>query len=239
MSQITLATTPHPDAWLEHSRRPEMKGRRLGILAHTWFKPDQADQMGPIFKTITDIAVEEPTGLALDANVSLQDPLHNMMYEEWEDYDEFFTTQLTRPYRMAFLRWLIPVMAAPISAEFYEVIGQSGGFVSGANAGKGTVVLSAKVKDGAREDVCKLAVAYVEALDAHDRCKGAAAMLSLNDPDHVVVVERWLEAEDVSNDLTALPDRADYATAIADLGQAPTAETFRVHYNPGRFPMPP
>lgn len=238
MGQIPLATTPHPDGWLPHTPRPEMKGKRLGILAHTWFKPDHVDQMGPIFRKITDIAVEELTGLALDANVSLQDPLHNMMYEEWENYDEFFSTQLTRPYRMAFLRWLLPVMSVPISAEFYEVIERSGAFVSGEHAGVGTIVLSAKVPEAKRDEAHHLTSRYACALDAEADCKGATAMHSLNDPDHFVVVERWATSDNVSVDLTALATRAAYADAVSALGAHLTAETFRVYYNPGRFPMP-
>lgn len=236
---IKFATTPHPDGWLEHTPRPELKGKRLGVLAHTWFKPNTVDQMGPIFRTITDIAVEEPTGLALDANVSLQDPLHNMMYEEWEDYDEFFQTQLTRPYRMAFLRWLVPVMAAPISAEFYEVIGQSGAFEAGENAGTGTIVLSAKVNAGDVQSAAQLATDYATQIAQDDKCRAATAMKSLNDPTHFVVVERWADVTDIGTNLCDVPAREAYAAAISKLADREiTAETYAVHYNPGRFPMP-
>lgn len=240
MGHIASATTPHPDGWLAHTPRPELAGKRLGVLAHTWFKPDQVDQMALVFRTITDIAIEEPTGRALDANVSLQDPLHNMMYEEWEDYDEFFTVQLTRPYRMAFLRWLIPVMSAPISAEFYEIIGHSGAFTSGETAGEGTVVLSQKVGESHAGKAQELAAAFVADIGADSACVGASAMRSLNDPNHFVVVERWKTAGDIGINLDDHPIRASYATAMAALtdGQGMTAETYHVYYNPGRFPMP-
>jgi quinol monooxygenase YgiN len=140
---------------------------------------------------------------------------------------------------MAFLRWLLPVMSAPISAEFYEVIAQSGGFVAGEGAGEGTVVLSAKVDAAHQTSAAQLATDYVQTLDADPACKGATAMQSLNDPNHFVVVERWAETDDVAKDLNALPARTAYAAEVVLLGQAPTAETYRVYYNPGQFEMPP
>ncbi|WP_342074933.1 antibiotic biosynthesis monooxygenase [Yoonia sp. SS1-5] len=233
MSQIAFGTTPHPEDWLSHTARPELNGKRLGVLAHTWFKPEKADQLEPIFGTITDIAVEEPTCLVLDANQSLQDPLHNMMYEEWQDYDEFFETQLKRPYRMAFLRWLMPVMSAPIAAEFYEVLHRDGDFGSGS----ATVVLSGKIPNAAADEASRLGATYVKALLTDVSCAGASVIRSLNDPTHFVVVERWRDRAEIGCNLEDHPARKDYVSGMAAMTQSGrlNAETFRVHHNPGRF----
>ncbi|WP_342078642.1 antibiotic biosynthesis monooxygenase [Yoonia sp. SS1-5] len=237
MNAIPLKTTPHPSDWPAHTPRPEMKGKHLGVLAHTWFQPDKVDQMGPVFRTITDIAIEEPTGLALDANVSLQDPLHNMMYEEWEDYDEFFAVQLTRPYRMAFLRWLIPVMSAPISAEFYEIIGRAGRFASGDQGGTGTLVLSIKLDAAVDAKARDQATDYLSTINADPDCCAATAMVSLNDPAHLVVVERWKTADAFAAGPSANATRDAFASGFGP-SSAISAETYQVHYNPGRFEMP-
>jgi quinol monooxygenase YgiN len=233
---IEMTTTPHPDGWLEYMPRPDLECKQLGVLAHTWFKTDTVDQMGPVFRTITDIAVEEPTGIALDANVSLQNPLHNMMYEEWESYDEFFTVQLGRPYRMAFLRWLIPVMAAQISAEFYEIVARAGSF----SKGDGTSVLSMKVDAGSETEAQATCAAYVTQITDEAACLGVTAMRSLNDPLHFVVVERRDDPADLGMNLSDLSARETFAGAISALGgnRNMTAETYRVHYNPERFEMP-
>ncbi|MBT8154677.1 antibiotic biosynthesis monooxygenase [Epibacterium ulvae] len=137
---------------------------------------------------------------------------------------------------MAFLRWLIPVMSKPISAEFYEIIGKSGSF----SKGEGTAALSMKVDAGSEADAQAQCADYVAAITSDAGCLGATAMLSLNDPLHFVVVERWENPADLGLNLSDLPARDAFAGAMSSLGSNRnlTAETYRVHHNPGRFEMP-
>lgn len=58
-----------------------------------------------------------------------------MVYEEFADDAEFFTVQLDRPYRKAFLRWLLPIIAKPISLEFCEVVMGTGDIETGEAGG--------------------------------------------------------------------------------------------------------
>ncbi|MBT8154678.1 twin-arginine translocation signal domain-containing protein [Epibacterium ulvae] len=32
-NMIDLATTPHPDGWLEYTQRPELEGKQLGVMS--------------------------------------------------------------------------------------------------------------------------------------------------------------------------------------------------------------
>ena len=76
-----------------------------------------------------DIVIREPTCRLLKAARSLDDPSHHILYEEWDDYDEFVNVQLNREYRRDFAERMSAFTAAKSSVEIFEVVNEVRGSV--------------------------------------------------------------------------------------------------------------
>lgn len=98
--------------------------RPISVVVKFWAKEGSETEMAEAFKYMIDIVIQEQTCRLLKAHRSASDPLHYILYEEWDDYDEFMNVQLQREYRSEFTQIMDRLRAAPIEVEIFDLVYQ-------------------------------------------------------------------------------------------------------------------
>lgn len=106
-----------------------MNKKSFTIIVHQYAKEGVAEaEIKEAFEYILDIVIKEPTCKLLNLQQSQSDPRQYILYEEWEDYDDFINVQVKRPYRKKFaemqeqLGTEIPAVEAGVWMNFYTSI---------------------------------------------------------------------------------------------------------------------
>ncbi len=91
------------------------------VVVHLWAKEGTEAQVADALKTMTDLIIEEPTCRFVKAVRSVEDPLHYMLYEEWNDRDAYATVQLERAYRRDFSERMAELAIRESHTEIFEL----------------------------------------------------------------------------------------------------------------------
>lgn len=232
----------YPNEWLNYKPIDEMKGKPLGVFAHCFVKNGEQDAIKQAYKKIVDVAIEEETCLVLSASQSLVMPNHNLLYEEWTDYDEFFEVQVKRAYRNAFYKWLDPIRSGSISAEFTNIFYSSGRHpVNIASQNAYVLVQSYQLKPTDYEKARQLLKEHIDAISQDERNIFANAHQSINNPDHFLLYEIWedfsdlIETELHRNSRTNLHQQMN--NAHHDENFKSRTELFQIYYDPDKYDL--
>lgn len=235
-----MKVIPHPESWLQYVPKKEMKNQKLGIFAHCYVKNGEQENIKKAYKKIVDIAIEENTCSVLSASQSLVLPNHNMLYEEWFDYDEFFKIQLKKTYRNAFYRWLDPIRKGPISPEFTRILYSSGEHPTDiAPRNAFALIRRYQIQPNNYDNAYKLLKDYIENIDGNDKRIFVNAHQSLNESNHFLLYEIWLDFNELLkselhfNVKTNLDQQLE-KIAPKDQSQ-PCVETFQIYYDPQKY----
>lgn len=109
----------------QYQPRADLKDKNIAVFASIYPGSDKHQKTLEILKSVVDTVIDESTCRILTVNQSVSNPDHFMLYEEWSDYDEFFTVQLKRNYRQGFAEKLGTVRDKPSTFEFFEIMGES------------------------------------------------------------------------------------------------------------------
>lgn len=178
--------------------RPDLKNKSIAVFASIYPTPDKHQQTKDILKSVVDIVKNESTCISLKVIQSVCNPDHFMLYEEWCDYDEFFTVQLKRDYRQGFSEKLGAVRGKPSTFEFFEILSESGKLVEEklADQDKYTCVVSHLwLKEEHRGRWGNVASALPELSEAADTSQSCKLFRSLNDPLLFVIYHLSLDSE--------------------------------------------
>lgn len=235
-----MKVIPYPDHWMSYKSMPKMKGKRLGIFAHCFAKSGARDAVKRIYGNIVDIAIEEPTCVVLSGSQSLVSPNHNLLYEEWSDYDEFFEVQVARKYRKGFLRWLDPVREGPISPEFTEMFYSAGDHPLDLAADNAfALVQSVHIDPGREADVRQLLVQHVNDVSANNKNLHANVHQSINNPQHFLLYEIWNDFEFLVEHELKSHRRSELESLFYEIRDHalpdPATELFQIYYDPGKY----
>jgi len=237
-----MKVVPSPDSWMSYKPRPEMKGKCLGVFAYCSTQEGKQGEIRDKYSRIYDVAIEEETCTALSASLSLVDPTHHLLYEEWVDYDEFFQVQLARTYRNGFFRWLNPIKEGIVSPEFTEMFYSSGKHPFNIAYHAYTLVQSVHVASGREEEARQLFIQHIDDVSKDEQNVLANVHQSLNNPQHFLLYEIWsdfshlVENELGSDRRSALKTR--FNALKDDVLPEPAQELFQIYYDPEKY-VPP
>ncbi len=238
-----MKVIPYPDQWMSIEARPEMKGKCLGAFAHWFVKSDnQADIQAKVrnaYRNIIDVALEEETCTVLSGAQSLVNPTHNLLYEEWSDYEEFFAVQAARTYRKGFSRWLDPIRSGPVSPEFTEMFYSSGKHPFNVAYNAYTLVQSVHIASGREDDARQLFIKYIDEAGRDAQNLVSCIHQSLNNPQHFLLYEIWSDFSYlVMNELKS-ERRAELETRFNELKDdslpEPALELYQIYYDPDKY----
>ena len=99
-----------------------MTNRPIAVVMNLWAKNGTESELAETFKYMMNIVIQEPTCRLLIAERSLQDPLHYILYEELDDYDEFLEVQLKREYRGEFAARMSELRSTESQMEIFELL---------------------------------------------------------------------------------------------------------------------
>ncbi len=231
-----MKVIPYPDHWMSYKPRPEMKGKCLGIFAHGFVKNGEQATIKDVYKNIVDVAIEEKNCTVLSGCQSLVDPTHNMLYEEWTDYDEFFEVQVARTYRHGFMRWLNPIIDGPISPEFTEMFYTSGKHPLDVAYNAYTLIQSVHIASGREEETKQLFIDYIDVVGKDEQNLVANIHQSLNNPQHFLLYEVWSDFSHVIENELKSERRVELEDRFNELKDdslpEPALELYQIYYDP-------
>lgn len=234
-----LSSVPYPDEWMTYRPIPEMEGKRLGVFAHVFTNNGDEEAIKTTYRKVVDVAVEEESCLILSGSQSLIRPQHVLLYEEWTDYDEFFQVQLNRPYRNAFMRWMAPFMAEPISPEFTEVVYSSDEHPIQVAYNAYCVLQSIHITTGNEKKVQELAIQFAKSIEVDKHNLVSTVHKSLNNPQHFLLYEVWSDFDQLMSEESQSTRRIEFTDRVSSfLDQklpAPALEILQIYYDPGRY----
>ena len=234
-----MKVVPYPDQWLDYEPLPDMKGKCLGVFAHVFVKDGAQGRIRDVYRNIVDVAIEEKTCIVLSGGQSLVDPKHNLLYEEWTDYEEFFQVQTGRTYRHGFMRWLDPIRSGPVSPEFTEMFYSTGKHPYNVAHNAYSLVQSVHVSAGREDDARKLCTQYIDLLASDPNNLHANAHQSLNNPQHFLLYEVWPDFNHLIEADLQSGRRADLQVQINALKDdalpEPAMEVFQIYYDPEKY----
>ena len=99
-----------------------MANRPIIVVMKMWAKEGLDSEVAETFKYMMDIVIKESTCRLLKAERSVEDRSHYILYEEWDDYDEFQNVQLKREYRSDFAERMRKLTAKPSQMEIFELV---------------------------------------------------------------------------------------------------------------------
>lgn len=237
-----MKVIPYPDHWMSHKPIPEMKGKCLGIFAHCFVKKGAEKTIKDVYRTITDVAIEEKTCIVLSGSQSLVAPNHNLLYEEWTNYDEFFEVQIRRPYRKGFLRWLDPIREGIISPEFTEMFYSSGEHPYNLAYNAYTLVQSVHISSGCEEDARQLFIRHIDNVGQDAKNLVANIHQSINNPQHFLLYEVWSDFSIlIENELKSERRNkleSQFNKLKDDKSPEPAMELFQIYYDPDKYTPP-
>lgn len=219
-----------------------MKGKCLGIFAQIMVRNGGQRAIQDVYRNIVDVATEEKTCIVLSGSQSLVKPNHNLLYEEWEDYDEFFEVQMKRPYRMAFLRWYDPLREGIVSPEFTEMFYSSRKHPFNVAFKAHTLVQSVHIAPGREGDARKLFIQYIDDVGQDENNLVANIHQSLNNPQHFLLYEIWSDFSYLIENELRSERRIDLEAGFNALKAAvlpgPAKELFQIFYDAGKYVRP-
>jgi len=235
-----MKVIPYPNEWLVYKPIDEMKGKRLGVFAHCFVKDGEQDAIKQAYKKIVDVAIEEETCLVLSASQSLVLPNHNLLYEEWADYDEFFEVQVNRTYRNTFYKWLDPIRSDSIYAEFTNIFCSAGKHpVNIAPQNAYVLVQSLQIEPGNCEKARLHLAEHVNEISHDKKNLFANAHQSINDPNHFLLYEIWQDFSDLINTQWHRSSREALLQQIYDnqndAQSKSRLEVFQIYYDPEKY----
>lgn len=178
--------------------RADLKDKNIAILASIFTTTDKYQQTLDVLKSVVDTVIEETTCRVLKVIQSISNPDHFMLYEEWSDYDEFFTIQLKRDYRQGFAEKLDGVRNKSSTFEFFEILSESGKLIETEFTGQDKytcVVTHLWLKEERREKLENVVSALPELSEAVDTNQSCKLFRSLNDPLLFVIYHLSLDSE--------------------------------------------
>jgi quinol monooxygenase YgiN len=234
-----MKVIPYPDHWMSHKPLPEMKGKSLGIFAHCFVRDGEQETLRGKYQRIYDMAIEENTCTVLSGSLSLVQPNHHLLYEEWADYDEFFEVQVARTYRKGFFRWLDPIRSGAVSPEFTEMFHSTGKHPFNVAYNAYTLVQSVHVASGCEEDARKLFIQYVDDVGKDPQNILANIHQSINNPQHFLLYEIWsdfsyLVESELNSDRRIELEARFNELKDEDLPE-PAMEIFQIYYDPEKY----
>jgi quinol monooxygenase YgiN len=237
-----MLVIPYPDNWLSHKPIPEMKDKCLGIFAHVFVKNGEQESIKNIYRNIVDVAIEEETCIVLSGNQSLVQPNHNLLYEEWTDYDEFFQVQMSRTYRSGFLKWINPIKSGPIIPEFTEMFYSSGKHPFNIAYNAYTLVQSVHVSSGREDDARQLFIQHIDDVSQDAQNVLANIHQSLNNPQHFLLYEVWSDFSHLIENELRNDRRSELETRFNELKDdalpEPAMELYQIYYDPDKYVHP-
>ena len=96
--------------------------RPIIVTMNMWARDGTDADVAALFRYMFDIVSREPSCRLLRAQRSVSDPSHYLLYEEWDDHDEFVDVQLKRPYRREFAERMQKLKATDSKMEIFENI---------------------------------------------------------------------------------------------------------------------
>ena len=232
---IANEVIPYPTEWVGYRERPDMRGKKLGIISHLFVIDGTQSEARSALARVVDIAIQEPTCLVLKAAQSISDPSHFILYEEWSDYDEFFSVQLSRAYRSDFTEWLGPLNAKPAGPEFFEIYHDAGtnkSITGGAFAAVSSTLIT---NSDAEELVRNRFVSLIDEVAQQTANNSFVAHHSINDPNHFVLYEEWSDSEEFRNGAQQMNDRGTLSAGLEEIGDIESRiEFFEIFYDPGK-----
>ncbi|MDB4838100.1 antibiotic biosynthesis monooxygenase [Marinomonas sp.] len=235
-----MKVIPYPNDWLTYKPIDEMKGKPLGVFAHCFVKNGQQGAIKKAYKKIVDIAIEEKTCFVLSASQSLVLPNHNLLYEEWEDYDEFFDVQVKRTYRNTFYKWLDPIKNGPVSAEFTHIFCSTGQHpVNIAPQNAYVIVQSFMLKSDDKKEAREQLKKHVREIDQQEKNIFANAHQSINDPNHFLLYEIWSDFSDLIETELHGSSRSNLLQKMNKIQSSEPlqscTEVFQIYYDPEKY----
>jgi quinol monooxygenase YgiN len=237
-----MKVIPYPDRWMSYKPLPEMQGKCLGIFAHIIVRNGEQKAIRDVYRNIVDVATEEETCIVLSGSQSLVMPNHNLLYEEWTDYDEFFEVQMGRPYRKAFLRWYDPLREGIVSPEFTEMFYSSGKHPFNVAFNAYALVQSVHVSIGREDNARRLFMQYIDDVGRDEINLVANIHQSINNPQHFLLYEIWSDFSHlIENELSG--DRrsdleARFNALKDDAMPEPAMELLQVFYDADKYVHP-
>lgn len=237
-----MKVVPRPDNWLSYKPRPDMKGKRLGVFAHCFTRDGEQGAIKEKYQRICDVAIEEKTCIVLSGSLSLVEPTHHLLYEEWADYDEFFEVQLARTYRHGFFRWLDPIKEGIVSPEFTEMFYSSGKHPVNIAYHAYTLVQSIHIAAGHEEEARQLFIQHIDDVGREKQNSVANIHQSLNNPQHFLLYEIWSDFSHLIENELRCDRRIELETRLNALKDealpGPAKELFQIYYDPDKY-VPP
>lgn len=234
-----MKTVPYPDHWLAYKPLPNMKGKLLGVFAHVFVKHGAEEKIKEVYRKIVDVAIEEKTCIVLSGGQSLIDLKHNLLYEEWTDYEEFFQVQTGRTYRNGFMRWLDPIKLGPVSPEFTEIFHSTGNHPYNVAQNAFSLVQSVHVASEREDDAKKLFIQYVDSVGQDEKNLYANIHQSLNDPQHFLLYEVWTDLNHLIENELKCERRRELEASFNELKDSalpePALEIFQIYYDPEKY----
>lgn len=226
---------PYPSEWIGYQELPAMRGKRLGIISHLFVREGSQPAARGALARVVDIAIQEPTCLVLKAAQSISDPSHFILYEEWADYDEFFTVQLNREYRTDFSAWLGPLGARPAAPEFFEIYHDAGDGTTAAGGTFAAISSTLAANNGSEELIRNEFIGLMDAAAEQPGNKVLVAHRSINDPNHFVLYEERPDFDELVSVELQRNDPERFSASLRELdAAAPTIEFFEIIYDPGK-----
>ncbi len=226
---------PYPTEWIGYQELPAMRGKRLGIISHLFVKDGSQPAARGALARVVDIAIREPTCLTLKAAQSISDPSHFILYEEWSDYDEFFTVQLNREYRHDFSAWLGPLGAKPAAPEFFEIYYHAGGETTSGGDTFAAVSSTLVANENSEALIRNEFVGLMNGVAEQPGNRAVVAQQSINEPGHFILYEEWSDLDELVSVELQKSSRESFSDRLGKLdGAAPTIELFEIFYDPGK-----
>lgn len=240
---------PYPTEWYTYKPLPKMEGKQLGITSHLFVKEGMEKMAGDSFKKVIDIVIKESTCVVLKAEQSLNEPTHFILYEEWLDYDEFFSVQLKREYRKDISKWLGPLAARPAGPEFFEVYHDATNpkpkMEISLNEEMFAVISSSHIDNLDKEIFIRDAFTKLtDELAKEPSNSKLNAQQSINNSKHFIIYQEWTDYDYFINVEMKKINREYFSKTIAKPGACDNnqdkklfskTEFFKIIYDPGRF----
>lgn len=178
---------------------PKLKGKRIGALVRLYAIEGKEEAYRDALRVIVDQVIPEPTCLILKAAQSIKHPQQFILYEEWADYDNFFTVQVNRSYRNKFPEMLAPISTQPSHLEFFEIFHSKQKSVQQISqmdtSERFVVIANTQLKRYALPIIRKLLTLFINAVNKNPTNLSLTAQQSLSIPGHIINYEEWIDLE--------------------------------------------
>ena len=100
------------------------------VIVWLYIKHGKEEEAKQVIKYMLDTVIQEKTCRNLIAHQDANNKYRFVLYEQWENHDEFLNVQLKRPYRLEFAERMNHIRAEPTKICIYqEFYGQDRGIL--------------------------------------------------------------------------------------------------------------